>query len=420
MDGPSGPPFDPLRRRARRRRLALLIVALGLVVALVGVLPWMAPLVRPGSPVTVPGARGQPDLGNATFLADLVVAHRWVANLSGGPWTLVGGFSLTDSSPTRLPLDATGASPCPLLPSPYPSMTSVQVPAQSSVIGAGTSSFWTYDFEAPGGTGVRVAVDAGHARTLGALALSGAGCPPASRPPFDVPASIVDSSAVAETALQAGGAEVLAQFDAPDVTYTLAPLPEPGLASGSAEQWNVTFDGCGVASSPDGIADFAQQLSVYLDARSGVVEATHAWAATCPLGPSAPIPYSLAQALLFNAPVRSVAGPSAYYNASVAEACCGLGFGNLSPQLLAVGSGPIPSRASLLVYGTNGTGVCEGLANGSGLFVMDCRAEVSSGDLFSLVLPSGGSGALELSLESEWDFAGSVVLALENATALPG
>src|SRR5271169_2071768 len=120
MDEASGPVQQLPRRRARRRRLLMLMAAMAVTVLLLGGTEWAGPYLHPGTPIATPGGAGRPDLGNATFLADLTPAVRWTANASGGPWQLVGGFSVTGGFPTRLPLDGSEASDCPLHPTPYP------------------------------------------------------------------------------------------------------------------------------------------------------------------------------------------------------------------------------------------------------------------------------------------------------------
>lgn len=411
--GVAPPGLAAVRRRARRRwGLAVSVVALVLVLVATG--NYYFPSHGPSRARFSPGPGAVTDPTNATFLEDLVVARAFAVNRSGGPWTLVGGAGVESPGRLVVPLAASGAFPCPVVPEPYASRAAFAFPGSGAVDGGGTAPGWTYDFVGPSGNGLRVAVVDGTASEIGRLAFDGPGCPVAERPSLNASGGL-DSDAVALAALGLGGTGFLGEYPGGSVSYRLGPGPEPGAPGGLAVEWNVTYDACGAPMAP-GAATLGAALTLLFDARNGTLEADRASSFACPLGAEAPLPYDLPQVLALNAPVLAVAGGVAYFNATVAAVCCGLTFANLSIALETGGVGT-PPGAALVAYGLDGALLCgldaAELSGGNGT---SCAAPVQSGELLSLQLPASGAPPPELALNGIWHFQGTVQLALANAT----
>jgi hypothetical protein len=414
--GATPPPSRGFRRALHQRWWALALASILLAVLLVVAGELYFPLRSTGRSAIGPGHDVGPDPRNASFLEDRYAADALERNLSGGPYLLVGGMAITRVGGTTLPLDASGASRCPLVPRPYTSLAAVRIPSVDGVTGGGLAPVWTFDYDGPNGVGVRISVTDGKAVALGAIVFSSPACSLDQRPSVNV-TSPDDSSTIGLIALNLGGATFLSQNSQAEVTYSLAPGLEPGIHGTVAEEWNVTFDACG--GSEAGVSTtLGESLTYVFDAGSGTLQTTATETYDCPEGANAPIPYLLSQDLEVNAPVLSFLGTSAVYDATIASACCGLTFGNLSLDLQLSGSAPIPSDAALTILNASGGRICELTGTELSGGPVACSAPVLVGDLLSLKLPVGGNGSTNLVLEGQWDFTGSVIVPLAEATQL--
>ncbi|MCI4367207.1 MAG: hypothetical protein L3K08_05610 [Thermoplasmata archaeon] len=412
------PPSRGFRRSLRQRWWALALASILLAVLLVVAGEVYFPLRSTGRSAIGPGHDVGPDPRFASFLEDRYAADALERNLSGGPYLLVGGMAITRVGGTTLPLDASGASRCPLVPRPYTSLAAVRIPSVEDVTGGGLAPVWTFDYGGPNGVGVRIAVTDGKALALGAIVFSSPACPTDQRPSVNV-SSPDDSSAIGLIALNLGGATFLSQNSNAEVTYSLAPGLEPGVHGEVAEEWNVTFDACGGGGPDVGVpTTLGESLTYVFDAGSGTLQTTASETYDCPEGANAPIPYALSQDLQVNAPVLSILGTTVVYDATIASACCGLTFGNLSLDLQLSGGAPIPSDAALTILNASGESLCELTGTELSGGTLACRAPVLMGDLISLTLPAGGNGSTNLVLEGKWDFTGSVIVPLADATQI--
>ncbi len=410
------PPVRKNRRPGRRRGLVWLLAGAGLAGLLLLAAYVMPPLSRPGAPVASPGPGATINYANASFSEDRAIADRLALNLSDGPWNLVGAFALTSASPARVPLAASGASGCPLIPDPYASMATVEIPPRDFVDGSGLDALWTFDYLGPGNTGLRLAVRDGIPSVLGHLNFNGTGCGAPGPAPTLVPANPIDSTTAGLDALSLGGQTFLDDYPMASVAFSLEARPEPNSSGVPVDQWNVTFDGCGTAPNSGDYSAFAESWTVWLDGDSGDMEAYSSNVTACPQGTSGPIPYPISEALQFNAPVQSTWGDTQYANVSVSAICCGLELANLSADLHPTGSAPPPASAALEIDNANGTLVCVATLEGEGQFLFSCPEAIQVGDLFSVALPARGSGALALTFEGLWDFSGEVVVPISAAT----
>jgi hypothetical protein len=415
--GAALPPPRSARRSPTRPWWAFALAAVLLAVVLVVTGALYFPVRGNDRSTVLPGRLVGPDPENASFLQDREIADALAANLSGGPFALVGGFAITSVRGATLPLDASGASTCPLIPRPYASIADVVIPPVAGVTGGGLAPVWTYDYLGSDGQGVRVAVEDGKAIALGSIIYVGPGCSGAERPAVNV-STPFDSSSIALLGLDLGGATFLTENPGAEVTYSLAPGLEPGLRGQIAEEWNVTFDACGGVSSAVS-TPLGSTLSLYFDADSGTLEATGTTTYDCPQGADAPIPYELPLDLQVNAPVVEILGTMALYNDSIAQACCGLTFGNLTMDLELSGNAPVPSGVSLDILNATGAEICELTGAELSGAVVPCGALVTAGDLLSLRLPADGNGSTTLAIDGRWDFTGSVTVPLGNATEVP-
>jgi hypothetical protein len=277
---------------------------------------------------------------------------------------------------------------------------------------------WTFDYLSAAGEGVRIAVSDGQASEIGAIIFTSPACPASLRPATNV-STPFDSSAIGLLALNLGGATFLSENEGAAVTYSLAPSLEPGSGARVAEEWNVTYDACGASPSASVVTTVGSTLTYLFDAESGTLESTGTSTFSCPLGSNAPIPYPLPEDLELNDPVVMILGTMALYNASIAGACCGLTFANLSIDLQFPDGGPLPAGASLGILNASGAEVCELTGPELTGASVDCPIPVTPGELLSLTLPAKGNGIGELMLDGQWDFTGRVVLALGNATEIP-
>ncbi len=415
--GAAPPPELPARRRRRfYARLALMAAAacVGLVLFLATV--FVPPFLHARSPSAANPGLPETDLANASFSQDRVVAESWAANVSGGPWVLVGGEAITSPVPVSVPLDDSGASGCPLIPQPYPSRSSVAFPGLSVVDGFGRAPLWTYDFASTAGGGLRVAVDDGNASTLGLLDLSPPDCPAAFSGAVAVPEALLDSTGAGAAALSLGGESFLASYPDASISYALEPLLEPGAGGLLADAWNVTFNGCGPASMAGSYDGYAELWTIWLDARTGALEATNSSVISCPAGSEVPLPYPLGEDLTFNHPVASASGETLYVNTSVAAVCCGLTPSNLSAALHPVGDAPIPAHATLAILDSTGGVDCTAAMDAEAVFPLDCSNPLLAGDLFSVALPASGNGQYELAIDGLWEFDGEIDIPLYAAS----